>query len=398
MAVLPLFIRGDYYLSVLVFMGLNSLIVIGLSLPMGYAGQISLGHAAFYGIGAYCTGVLTTHFGFSIFTGLPGRRSFLSILVAIIVGIPALRLKGHYLAVATLGIGEIVFIIFNEWMEFTGGPSGLSNIPGVHLGNFQFNTSFRFYYLVWGINLLALLFSLNIIHSRVGRALRSMHGSETAASAMGVNLSFLKIQVFVLSAVYASIAGSLYAHFVSFISPNNFGLMVSIMFLMMGVIGGIHNIWGALFGASLLTFLPEYLRVFQSIRHSGLWGYPFGHLIIHARGTLRRHTGINPKTVREKKDLILAEPLLKIENLKKAFGGLMAIVDLSLEVEPGQIKSIIGPNGAGKTTLFNLITGVHPVSGGQIVFQGKDITNQKPHILPGWVFPEPFRPLNSLET
>ena len=259
---LPLLIRGDYYLSILVFMGINSLIVMGLSLLMGYAGQISLGHAAFYGIGAYCTGVLTTHFGFSIYLSFLAGI-LLSILVAVIIGIPALRLKGHYLAVATLGIGEIVFIIFNEWMELTGGPSGLSNIPGFHLGSFQFNSSFRFYYLVWGINLLALFFSLNIINSRVGRALRSMHGSETAASAMGVNLSLMKIQVFVLSAVFASISGSLYAHFVSFISPSNFGLMVSIMFLMMGVIGGIHNIWGALLGASLLTFLPEYLRVFN---------------------------------------------------------------------------------------------------------------------------------------
>jgi branched-chain amino acid transport system permease protein len=261
-ALLPLVIRGDYYLSVLVFMGINSLVVMGLSLLMGYAGQISLGHAAFYGIGAYCTGVLTTHFGFSIYPAF-FFGVFLSILVAIVVGIPALRLKGHYLAVATLGIGEIVFIVFNEWIQMTGGPSGLSNIPGFRVGNFQFNSSFRFYYLVWGINLLALFFSLNVIHSRVGRALRSMHGSETAAAAMGVNLSLLKIQVFVLSAVYASIAGSLYAHFVSFISPNNFGLMVSIMFLMMGVIGGIHNIWGAVLGASLLTFLPEYLRVFN---------------------------------------------------------------------------------------------------------------------------------------
>ena len=261
-AVVPLFIRGDYYLSVLVFMGINSLVVIGLSLLMGYAGQISLGHAAFYGIGAYCTGVMTTHFGFSIFTAF-GGGVFLSILVAIVIGIPALRLKGHYLAVATLGIGEIIFILFNELMELTGGPSGLSNIPPVHFGGFQINSSFRFYYLVWGITLLLLWFSLNIIYSRVGRALRSMHGSEVAASAMGVNLSFLKIQIFVLSAVYASIAGSLYAHFVSFIAPNNFGLMVSIMFLMMGVIGGIQNIWGALFGATLLTFLPEYLRVFQ---------------------------------------------------------------------------------------------------------------------------------------
>ncbi len=261
-AALPFFVRGDYYLSILIFMGLNGLIVMGLSLLMGYAGQISLGHAAFYGIGAYCTGVLTTHFGCSIHLAFLAGI-LLSIIVAIIVGIPALRLKGHYLAVATLGIGEIVFIIFNEWVEFTGGPSGMSNIPGVHLGSFQFNSSLRFYYLVWGINLLALFFSLNLIHSRIGRALRSMHGSETAANAMGVNLSLLKIQVFVLSAVFASISGSLYAHFVSFISPNNFGLMVSVMFLLMGVIGGIHTIWGALLGASLLTFLPEYLRVFN---------------------------------------------------------------------------------------------------------------------------------------
>jgi branched-chain amino acid transport system permease protein len=261
-ALIPLLIRGDYYLSVLIFMGINSLVVIGLSLLMGYAGQISLGHAAFFGIGAYATGVLTTHFHLSIYTAF-FFGILLSIGLAVIIGIPALRLTGHYLAVATLGIGEIVFIVFNEAVELTGGPSGLSNIPSIHLGGFLFNTSFRFYYLVWGIALLVLWFSLNILFSRVGRALRSMHGSEIAAGAMGINLSFLKIQVFVLSAIYASIAGSLYAHFVSFISPNNFGLMVSIMFLMMGVIGGIQNVWGAILGASLLTFLPEYLRVFE---------------------------------------------------------------------------------------------------------------------------------------
>lgn len=299
--ILPLFIRGDYYLSVLVFMGINSLTVMGLSLLMGYAGQISLGHAAFYGIGAYCTGVLTTHFGLSIYLAFAGGI-FLSILLAIIVGIPALRLKGHYLAVATLGIGEIVFIIFNELMELTGGPSGLSNIPGFHLGNFQFNNSFRFYYLVWGIALLALWFSLNIIHSRVGRALRSMHGSETAASAMGVNLSFLKIQVFVLSAVYASIAGSLYAHFVSFISPNNFGLMVSIMFLMMGVIGGIHTVWGALFGASLLTFLPEYLRVFNQYDILAYGAILLAILLFMPEGFLEGAPGLIRKLFRREKN------------------------------------------------------------------------------------------------
>jgi branched-chain amino acid transport system permease protein len=258
----PLFIKGDYYLSVLVFMGINSLVVMGLSLLMGYAGQISLGHAAFYGIGAYATGILTTQYHFSIYSAfLIGIA--LSVIVAVIIGIPALRLKGHYLAVATLGIGEIVYIIFNELMELTGGPSGLSNIPIFHIGGIPFNTSFRMYYLVWPVVILLLWFSLNIIHSRVGRALRAMHGSEVAANAMGVNLSVLKIHIFILSAIYASIAGSLYAHFVTFVAPSNFGLMVSVLFLMMGVIGGIQNIWGSIVGAVLLTALPESLRVFQ---------------------------------------------------------------------------------------------------------------------------------------
>lgn len=261
-AVIPLLVGGDYHLSILVFMGINCMVVIGLSLLMGYAGQISLGHAAFFGIGAYSTGVLTTHFGVSIHAAsLCGI--LLSSLVAVIIGIPALRLKGHYLAIATLGIGEIIYILFNEMVDLTGGPSGLSNIPPFHIGGYRFTQSVQYYYLVWGILLAMLWFSMNLIHSRVGRALRAMHGSEVAASAMGVNLSAYKIQIFVLSAVYASIAGSIYAHFVSFIAPNNFALMNSIMFLVMGVVGGLHNIFGAIMGASLMTFLPEYLRVFK---------------------------------------------------------------------------------------------------------------------------------------
>ncbi|MFZ4440436.1 MAG: branched-chain amino acid ABC transporter permease [Syntrophales bacterium] len=261
-AAVPLVVRGDYYLSILVFMGINCMVVIGLSLLMGYAGQISLGHAAFFGIGAYSTGVLTTHYGFSIYSAFFCGILFSS-LVAVIIGIPALRLKGHYLAIATLGIGEIIYIIFNEMVGLTGGPSGLSNIPPFHIGSYKFTLSLQYYYLVWGVLLAILWFSLNLIHSRVGRALKAMHGSEVAASAMGVNLSACKIQVFVLSAVYASIAGSIYAHFVSFIAPNNFALMSSIMFIVMGVVGGLHNIFGAILGAALMTFLPEYLRVFK---------------------------------------------------------------------------------------------------------------------------------------
>jgi branched-chain amino acid transport system permease protein len=246
----------------MIFVGINAIIVMGLSLLMGYAGQISLGHAAFFGIGAYCSGVLTVKLGFSIFTAF-FCGIFLSIVMAMTIAIPTLKLKGHYLAVATLGFGEIIYVIFNELLEITGGPSGLSGIPSIHFFGYAFKGGWRYFYLVWTVAILLLIFSLNIIHSRIGRALRAVHGSEVAAQAMGVNVSQLKIQVFVLSAIYASVAGTLYAHFVTFISPSTFSLFVSILLLMMVVIGGGGSIWGALLGAGILTILPESLRAFR---------------------------------------------------------------------------------------------------------------------------------------
>jgi len=262
LGIFPFFIRSDYYLSIMIFVGINAIIVMGLSLLMGYAGQISLGHAAFFGIGAYCSGVLTVKLGFSIFTAF-FCGIFLSIVMAMTIAIPTLKLKGHYLAVATLGFGEIIYVIFNELLEITGGPSGLSGIPSIHFFGYAFKGGWRYFYLVWTVAILLLIFSLNIIHSRIGRALRAVHGSEVAAQAMGVNVSQLKIQVFVLSAIYASVAGTLYAHFVTFISPSTFSLFVSILLLMMVVIGGGGSIWGALLGAGILTILPESLRAFR---------------------------------------------------------------------------------------------------------------------------------------
>jgi len=262
LGVFPFFIRSDYYLSIMIFIGINAIIVMGLSLLMGYAGQISLGHAAFFGIGAYCSGVLTVKLGLSIVTAF-FCGIFLSIVMALAIAIPTLKLKGHYLAVATLGFGEIIYVIFNELLEITGGPSGLSGIPPIHFFGYSFKGGWRYFYLVWTVAILLLIFSLNIIHSRVGRALRAVHGSEVAAQAMGVNVSQFKIQVFVLSALYASVAGTLYAHFVTFISPSTFSLFVSILLLMMVVIGGGGSIWGALLGAGILTILPESLRAFR---------------------------------------------------------------------------------------------------------------------------------------
>jgi branched-chain amino acid transport system permease protein len=259
----PLTGHNQYFITLLVFMGINTIIAMGLSLLMGYAGQISLGHAAFFGIGAYSSGVLTSKYGIhpapAFLAGI-----FLSAAVAFLVGRPTLRLKGHYMAVATLGFGEILFILFNELSPWTGGPSGLSGIPNLTFGGISIEGG-NYLYLVWGFVVVLLLFSLNVINSRVGRALRAVHGSELAANAMGVDASRYKVKVFMLSAVYASMGGSLYAHFVTFISPGSFGLMFSILLLMMVVVGGAETIWGALVGAVLLTLLPEYLRGLEDL-------------------------------------------------------------------------------------------------------------------------------------
>jgi branched-chain amino acid transport system permease protein len=246
----------------MVFVGINGIIAIGLSLLMGYAGQISIGHAAFFGLGAYTSAVLTAKLGFH-----PWCAFFLGILlsscIALIIGIPSLKLKGHYLAMATLGFGEITYIVFNELTDITGGPSGIGGIPKIYLAGYAMNTDIKYYFFVWAFLLLILTLSLNLIHSRIGRALRSIHDSEVAANAMGVNTSKLKIQVFMISAVFGSVAGSLYTHYVTFVSPGSFGLFFSILLVMMVVIGGMHSVWGALIGAALLTIMPEFLRALK---------------------------------------------------------------------------------------------------------------------------------------
>jgi len=260
--ILPPIIGNPYYIGVLVFVGIYSLITIGLSLLIGYAGQISLGHAAFFGLGAYTSGILSTRFGLSPWLGVVAAV-FLTCGVAFIIGFPVLKLKGHYLAMATLAFGEIIYIVFNQWAEYTGGPSGFGGIPNFSLGSISLESDTGYYYFVWGIVLLIIFLSLNLIHSRVGRALRAINEGELAAACMGVDISRYKLKIFVLSAFFAGLAGSLYAHFVTFISPGTFSVMFSIVLLTMVAIGGIANIWGAIMGAALLTVLPEYLRVFR---------------------------------------------------------------------------------------------------------------------------------------
>ncbi len=255
----PLAFKGGYLMTVLVFVGINTMLSIALNLLLGYAGQISLGHAGFFGLGAYLSGVLTATYGWNPWLSMALAAVIVGI-VAYLIGFPILKLKGHYLAMATLGLGIIIYIVFNETVDLTGGPSGLSGIPNLSINGITFDSDLKNYYLVWIFALLMVLFSLNLANSRIGRALRAVHDSEVAARVVGVNARLLKVQIFAVSATFCALAGSLYAHTMTFISPASFGFTFSVELLTMVVIGGLGSIYGSFLGAALLTLLPEFLR------------------------------------------------------------------------------------------------------------------------------------------
>lgn len=255
-------VESEYYLTLFNFIGIHTILVVGLNLLMGYAGQISLGHAAFFGLGAYTSGILTATYGLNPWLALLAGL-ILSGSAAFLIGVPALKLRGYYLAMATLGFGVIVYIVFTELQTWTGGPSGLAGIPALRLAGFSFDTPHRLYLLIWLTVFLVLALSASLVDSRVGRALRALHDSEAAAESLGVNTRRLKLQIFVWSALYASLAGSLYAHTLNFIAPSSFDIMFSIKLVTMVVVGGMASIWGSLLGAGVLTVLPELLAFFH---------------------------------------------------------------------------------------------------------------------------------------
>jgi branched-chain amino acid transport system permease protein len=261
---LPLLLTNDYYLNTLTLSCIHAIITVGLNLLMGYAGQVSLGHGAFYGLGAYTTAIMTTTYGLPIPAGMLIAVGLVAV-VAYLIGIPTLKLKGHYLAMATLGFGIIVYIIFNETIDLSGGPSGFVGIPRLSLAGYTFESDSSYYYLVSSVLAVVILLSLNLIHSRFGRALRAIHTSESASQVVGINLHKYKGFIFVLSAVYAAVAGVLYAHFLTFVAPASFGFNFSVELLTMVVLGGMANIWGSVIGAFFLTILPEFLRLFENV-------------------------------------------------------------------------------------------------------------------------------------
>jgi branched-chain amino acid transport system permease protein len=255
----PVFLRNNYHLMVLNVAALNIIVVIGLNLLMGYAGQISLGHAAFFGLGAYLSAIFTTTFGFHIWPTMI-MAMVITGMISYAIGIPTLKLEGHYLVMATLGFNVIVYIVMIQLNAVTGGPSGFAGIPRIQIGEFTFDSDRKIYYLFWTVTLGILLFSLNLIHSRVGRAMAALSHNELAAKCVGIDTQSYKVKIFVISAILGSLAGSLYAHYITFISPGTFSFYYSIQVVTMVMIGGIGSLWGSLFGAILLTILPEILH------------------------------------------------------------------------------------------------------------------------------------------
>jgi branched-chain amino acid transport system permease protein len=285
-ALLPLVLRDNYAYDVAVHAGLNAIVCVGLNLLIGYAGQISLGHAGFFALGAYASGILVSTYNWPPLGALAAGAAAVALL-AFVIARPILRLKGHYLAMATLGVGIIISIVINTEAKITGGPDGLNLFAyPFAIGSWELSGERNWYWLVGGLLLVAVWLSLNLIASPLGRALRAVHGSEVGAQVVGVDTTRAKVLIFVVSAVFASVAGSLFAHYVGLITPSTAGFHKSIELVTMVVFGGMASTFGAVAGAAVLTGLPHLLTSFEDYEAIVLGSIMMGTMIFMPRGLL----------------------------------------------------------------------------------------------------------------
>ncbi|MCF8159263.1 MAG: branched-chain amino acid ABC transporter permease [Polaromonas sp.] len=259
--VLPFVLPNSFYVDLAIRMAINAIVVLGLNLLIGFAGQISLGHAGFLGIGAYASAALPSHFGWHPMLALLAGAAAAGLLAAIVAR-PIFKLKGHYLAMATLGLGIIINIVVRNEAAWTGGPDGMP-VPAMSLAGFEISGDKHWYWIVAMLLSVSVWASLNLIDSPFGRALRALHGSEVASKVVGVDVVRYKVAIFVLSAVFASIMGSVTAHYVGFVTPNLADFFHSIELVTMVVIGGMASVYGSVVGAVLLTALPQALTSFE---------------------------------------------------------------------------------------------------------------------------------------
>jgi len=391
LTVAPL-VLPEFHVTLLNYIGLASIVTLGLVLLTGIGGLISFGQAAFVGLGAYTTAVLTTHYGVSPWLTLPAGLA-LTFVVSLFLGFITLRLSGHYLPLGTIAWGIAIYFVFGN-LDVLGKYSGIAEIPPLTLLGWTFGDNRAFYYLIWTIALLALLAMRNLLDSRCGRAIRALRGRSMMAENFGVDTARLKTIIFVYAALLAAISGWLYAHFLRFVSPHPFSVNSSIDYQFMAVIGGSTELWGAVIGATLLTLLTQWLKdvLPKVMAQSGNFEIVvFGLLVIAMLH--RTRDGLAPYFARfipadtqrppppapplpRRVQPLAGKPLLQLKAVSKSFGALAAVKDLSFEMRAGEILGLIGPNGAGKSTVFNLMTGVLAADNGEIHFRGERIDDR----------------------
>ena len=386
----PLYL-APFTITLLNYIGVYSLIALGLVLLTGNAGMVSFGQASFMGIAAYATGWTSAVMGYSPWLGLI-LALVLTGLIAAILGAATLRLGGHFLSLSTIAWGLAIYFSFGN-IPGLGAFDGIPSLPPISIGNLALVESGQIFYLIWVALLLSMLAIYNLLDSRVGRALRALRGGNALVESLGVNALRVRLATFVIAALCAALSGWLYAHMGRFVSPTPFDVTMSILFLMMAMIGGSGYLLGAVVGAAIIILLKNGIQDILPRIAPGASGQlevvVFASLFILF--LQRARNGIVPfiaqwipQPHRERPSQ--AEPLprqpqpaegtalMQVEAVNRRFGGLIAVNDVSFEVRAGEILALIGPNGAGKTTMFNLITGALTPSGGRIVFAGKDIT------------------------
>ena len=397
MAAVP-FIPGvpPFWIVLLDNIGLSALVAMGLVLLTGVGGLTSFGQAAFCGFGAYTTAVLTTTYGLSPWLTLP-----LSLLVAgcaaVVLGLVSVRLSGHYLPLGTIAWGIGLFYLFSK-LEFLGRNDGISAIPPLSIGTLKMLDPGTIYFAIWTAVLISALLTMNLLDSRTGRAIRALRRGHIAAEAFGVQTPRAKLLVFIYAAVLAGLSGWLYAHFQRAANPTPFGAQAGIEYLFIAVVGGAGYVWGGVLGAAIVVILKEILQSYLPIIFGGqgqLETIVFGILLVVLLQLAP--TGVWPWLMarlphrgdRKRPDTSLTLPartraattpavLLQIDHARKQFGGVIAVNDVSFDVQAREIVALIGPNGAGKSTTFNLVTGVLTASGGKISVLGKSIDNAPP--------------------